>query len=170
MTLFFSIFSAVYLIKQNADRPTISIDGVEFKLKASASVLTDAGFEITGGETLPGKTWNSLYVIEKDGVRYAYVTLYNTSSSEKPLSECRIGEIVTEVGVSFDGSDKVLLNGKPVVGITLSEAETNFGIKDDGDSAMSTKMGSDTLLLSYYDREADCFEHMSLSCDFGKKY
>ena len=41
-----AIFAAVYLFKQNADRPAISIDGV----------------------------------------RYAYVTLYNTSSSEKPLA------------------------------------------------------------------------------------
>lgn len=62
----------------------MSIDGVDFKLKDKASVLTDAGFEISGDvSTLQAKTWEKLFKVEKNGVLYAYVTLYNDSSSEK---------------------------------------------------------------------------------------
>ena len=166
-----ALIAAGYLFIQNANRPTISIDGVEFQLKDCASVLTDAGFKITGGETMEAKTWNYMYILEKDGVQYAYLTLYNSSNSEKPLSECYIGEVETHNNIVFEGGyDKVKLNGHAMVGMTMAEAEENFGIKDDGDSAMRVKLGSDSLLLSYYDRDADCFGSAALKCDFGQSY
>ncbi len=158
--------AGIYLYKQNADAPVISIDGVEFKLKDKASVLTDAGFEITGGSTLPAKSWEMLYNVEKNGVTYAWITLYNKSSSEKPLSECNIGEVQVNYIMAFD---KVLIDGHPIAGVKADEVRNNLGIKEDG-TVVSQKKGYATIMLSDYDASTDTYGSVEIRCDFGKKY
>lgn len=161
--------AGIYLYKQQADAPVMSIDGVEFKLKDKASVLTDAGFEISGKVSkLPAKTWEMLFEVEKDGVLYAYVTLYNTSSSEKELSECNIGE-VTVMKQSYMAYDKFMVNGVNVFEVSADEARTELGIKED-DTVVSTDLGYAHVRLSDYDTTADTYGEVYIYCDFGKKY
>lgn len=161
--------AGIYLFKQQADAPVMSIDGVEFKLKDKASVLTDAGFEITGKVSkLPAKTWEMLFEVEKDGVLYAYVTLYNKSSSEQELSECNIGEVIVKKQ-SYMAYDKFMVNDVKVFDVSAEEARTGLGIKED-DTVVSTDMGYAHVMLSDYDTATDSYCNIEIRCDFGKKY
>lgn len=170
MTLLVIGAAFLYMGKQSADSPVIAVDGVEFKLQQYASVLTDAGFEITGGSSLDGRTWDELYKLEKDGKVYAYLTLYNTSTSSKELPECKIGGIEINDSEVFDAADQVTINGIKVIGMSLSEAGEAFGIEDNGSTAMSKTVGECSVMFSHYDRDADKFEKVSVSYDFGKAY
>lgn len=163
------VFAGLYLYKQQADAPVMSIDGVEFKLKGKANVLTDAGFELSGDvTTLPSKTWEMSFAVEKNGVSYAYVTLYNDSSSEQPLSECKIGE-VTVYKQSFMAYDKFMVNGVKVFDVNAEEIRNEFGIKD-VDSVVSTDLGYARVMFSGYDATTDSYGELKIYCDFGKKY
>ena len=168
ITLVFIGIAAVYAYIQNAAVPVISIDGVEFKLKQKASVLIDAGFEITGGTELASKTWDSSYEVKKNGVTYGYVTLYNKTSSTQPLSECRIGEFYT-YKFSTIAYDKVMVNGIPIIGIKKSEVKDKFGVKED-DTVVSTSKGYTNIMFSDYDSTTDTYNKVNLYCEFGKSY
>lgn len=166
------VIALVYMFMQSAKNPVIAVDGVEFKLRDRAKVLTDAGFEITGGSSLDGETWDDSFYLEKDGVRYGALVLYNVSTSSQELSECQIGEFSTEADPEFyEGADKVTVNGMPAVGMSESEAKDNFGIERDAeDTAAYNKVGECSVMLSFYDDASDVYEHFSISYDFGKAY
>lgn len=161
--------AGLYLYKQQADAPVMSIDGTEFKLKQKASVLTDDGFELDGKvSTLPSKTWEMSFSVKKNGVTYANVTLYNDSSSEKDLSECKIGEVYV-YKQSFMAYEDFMVNGVKIFDTNAKEVRTELGIKED-DSVVSTDLGYAHLMLSDYDATADSYGSVQVYCDFGKKY
>lgn len=161
--------AGIYLYKQQADAPVMSIDGTEFKLKEEASVLTDAGFEISGKvSTLPAKTWEMLFDVEKNGVTYAYVTLYNDSSSEKELSECKIGEVYV-YKESFMAYEDFMVNGVKIFDANAEEIRNEFGIKEN-DTVVSTDLGYAHIMFSGYDATTDSYGEVEIRFDFGKKY
>ena len=161
--------AGIYLYKQRADAPVMSIDGVEFKLKQKASVLTDAGFEISGKVSiLPAKTWEMMFDVEKNGVTYAYVTLYNDSSSEKALSECKIGEVYV-YAEPFMAYENFMVNGVKIFEVDAEKIRDEFGIKEK-DTVVSTDLGYAHIMFSGYDDTTDSYGEVEIYCDFGKKY
>ncbi len=161
--------AGIYLYKQQADAPVMSIDGTEFKLKEKASVLTDAGFEISGKvSALPAKTWEMMFDVEKNGVTYAYVTLYNDSSSEKELSECKIGEVYV-YAEPFMAYEDFMVNGVKIFDANAAEIRDEFGIKED-DTVVSTDLGYAHIMFSGYDATTDSYGEVEIRFDFGKKY
>lgn len=163
------IVAGIYLYKQQADAPVMSIEGVEFKLKQKANILTDAGFEISGKVSkLPAKTWEMMFDVEKNGVTYAYVTLYNDSSSEKELSECKIGEVYV-YAEPFMAYENFMVNGVKIFGADAGEIRDEFGIKEK-DIVVSTDLGFAHIMFSGYDDTTDSYGKVEIRCDFGKKY
>ena len=161
-----------YMFFQSSKNPVISVDGVEFKMRDHADTLTDAGFKITGDtSSLSGETWDYFY-LEKDGVCYGKLAIYNVSTNSRDVSECQIGEFKVEADSTlYDGADKVTVNGLPATGMSESEAKENFGIERDADdTAASNKIGECSMILSYYDAASDVYENCEITYDFGKAY
>lgn len=164
------IFAAavLYLYNQNATAPVISIEGVEFKLKGSTSVLAGAGFDITGGSSLEGRTWNHGFGLKKDGKIYASLTLYNTSNDTKPTTECGIGEITVYTSYFLD-KEAFLIDGIAPFATDADELREAFKIEEE-DTIVSTDLGYVHVQFSDYNSETNRYERVSLSCDFNQSY
>ena len=167
------IVAIVIIFIQSANNPVISVDGVEFKMRAHVDTLTDAGFEVVGDtSSLSGETYDYFY-LEKDGVCYGKLAIYNVSTNSRDVSECQIGEFKVEADSAlYDGADKVTVNGLPATGMSESEAKENFGIERDDadDTAAHNKVGECSMILSYYDSASDVYKNCEITYDFGKAY